>query len=342
MKVLLHAYNTCCQNKAGGVQTRIRKIYKLLKGRSVDVDYFSTFDCDLRNYDVLHVFMLDYENRGIIKCAKRLGLKVVMSSIVSISEGRKLRILRFLYKLGIPTLYKYNLEMLDSVDCIIVETPKEARYIQKYYNIDANKIYVVPNGIEKSELGGKEVFDIIPNSKYILQVGRFDANKNQLNVIKAAKNTNINVVFVGGADETTSSEYFNNCKTEAKECDNIYFLGWQPHGSPLFSSALANAHALILPSYFETFGLVALEGAINGANVCLSNTLPINDFNVFDKTLSFSPSSISDIRRTMVRAISRPKDEDIQNKVESFFNWDRVINMHLDIYKGNEYKKTNI
>ena len=333
MKILFSSYNTCCQNKAGGVQTRIRKIYELLKKRSVDVEYFSLFNSDLRNYDVLHVFMLDYENRGLIKCAKRLGLKVVLSSIVSIGEAKKLRILRLLYKLGIPTLYKYNLEMLQTVDCIIVETPRESAYIQKYYNIESNKIRVVPNGIDKPNVSGEDSFSIIPKGKYVLQIGRFDANKNQLNVIKAVKNTDVNVVFVGGPDETISSEYYDTCKAEADGCDNIIFLGWLPHGSPLFSSVLKHAHALILPSYFETFGLVALEGAINGANVCLSNTLPINDFNIFDKSLSFSPSSINEIRRVLVDVIIRPKEEGLQNKIETFFSWDRIIDMHLDIYK---------
>ena len=94
MKILLHGYNTCCQNQAGGVQTRIRKIHDLIKQRDLEVDYFSPFEIDLRNYDVLHVFRLDYETRGLIRCAKRLGLKVVLSSIVSISDGRKLKLLK--------------------------------------------------------------------------------------------------------------------------------------------------------------------------------------------------------------------------------------------------------
>lgn len=336
MKILLSSYNTCCQNKAGGVQTRIRKIYELLKLRGIQVDYFSAFDSDLRNYDVLHVFMLDYETRGLIKCAKRLGLKVILSSIVSISERRKLRILRFLTRLGIPTLYKYNREILNNVDAIIVESQKESEYIQECYNIEASKLFVIPNGIHKSDAKGEGILSIVPNKKFILQVGRFDQNKNQLNVIRAVKGTDINVVFIGGADETLSSEYFNKCKEEAKGFDNITFLGWLPQDSPLFISALRNAHALILPSFFETFGLVALEGAINGAHVCLSNTLPINDYNIFDKSLTFSPSSVSDIHNVLIDVIKRSRSNDVQAKVEEFFSWDRIIDKHLEIYTENE------
>ena len=334
MKVIFSSYNTCCQNKAGGVQTRIRKIRDLLHAKGIEVDYFSAFESDLRNYDVLHVFMLDYENRGLIKCAKRLGLKVVLSTIVSISERRKLSILRLINKLGIPTLYKYNNEILQTVDEIIVESDKEAEYIRNYYNIEDAKIHVIPNGIDKTDSIDKNNDQLLDIEKYIVQIGRFDANKNQLNVIKAVKNTDINMVFIGGPDETVSSEYYDKCRKEAEGCDNIYFLGWLPHDSPIFVSAIKHAHALILPSYFETFGLVALEGGINGVEVCLSNTLPLNDYNVFDKKLTFSPNSIKEIRNVLDGVLRRPKDTVLQKKVESFFNWDRIIDMHLDIYRG--------
>lgn len=334
MKVLFQSYPTCCQNKAGGVQTRIRKIYSLLKERNVKVDYFSTFETDLRNYDVLHIFMLGFENRGLVRCAKQLGLKVVLSSIVGIGEGKKLRISSLLNKLGIPTLYKYNLEILQMVDSIIVESQKESDYIQKYYKINSEKIYIIPNGIDVPDLSAinSERIENLPKDKYILQIGRFDANKNQINVIKAVKGTDLNIVFIGGADETDSSDYFNKCKKEAEGCSNITFMGWLSHVDSRFVSALNHAHALILPSYFETFGLVALEGAIVGAEVCLSNTLPLNDFDIFDKSLSFSPSSIEDIRNTLYEVIKRPRTTILQKKVESYFSWDRIINMHLDIY----------
>ena len=334
MKILLHGYNTCCQNQAGGVQTRIRKIYALLKQRNLEVDYFSSFEIDLRNYEVLHVFRLDYETRGLIRCAKRLGLRVVLSSIVSISGGRKLKLLKILNKFGIPTLYKYSLEILGMVDVVIVESYKESEYIQKYFGIAQDKIKIVPNGIDIPNSAGEEIYQQIGKKDYVLQIGRFDANKNQLNVIRAVKDTNINVVFIGGADETESSNYFEKCKLEAEGCDNITFLGWLTHNNPLFSSALQHAKALILPSYFETFGLVALEGAIYGAEVCLSTTLPLNDFNVFDARLTFSPSSIGEIKNVLQDVIIRPRNQVLKKKVQSYFSWDRIIDIHIDIYKG--------
>lgn len=334
MRVLLQAYNTCCQNRAGGVQTRIRKIYDLLKQRGVDVGFFSAFETDLRNYDVLHVFRLDYETRGLIRCAKSLGLKVVLSSIVSISDGKKLSLLKILNKLHIPTLYKYSVEILEMVDVIIVESYKESVYIQKYYNVSSSKIIVIPNGIDVPCPAGDDILNILGNKQYILQVGRFDANKNQLNVIRAVKGTQINMVFIGGTDETDPSTYFDACRLEAAGCENITFLGWVSHGSPLFISALQHAHALILPSYFETFGLVALEGAIYGAEVCLSKTLPINDFDVFDKSLTFSPNSPKEIRNVLEDVVKRPRNKELQKKVTYSFSWDKIIDMHIDIYKN--------
>ena len=127
--------------------------------------------------------------------------------------------------------------------------------------------------------------------------------------------------------------YREECLSEAKGCSNIHFLGWMKSDSHELKSAYANAEIVVLPSYYETFGLAAIEGASYGAKIVLSKTLPINDFNVFDKCPKIDPNNINDIKCKLLKAISEEKESLFLKKIKSTFSWDNIIDEHINIYK---------
>ena len=86
MRVLLHAYNTCCQNLAGGVQNRIRKICALLVQRNIIAELFNPYQHKIDDFDILHIFMLKGETLSLMRLAKNRGLKIVLSSIINTVE----------------------------------------------------------------------------------------------------------------------------------------------------------------------------------------------------------------------------------------------------------------
>lgn len=334
MKILFQSYNTCCQNESGGVQNRIRKIRDLLIKRGIEVDYFRAFETKIIDYDILHVFMLEEENYNLIKYAKDSGIPVVISSIVSLNTGKKVDFYRnFIDIFPIATTYQRMALSAKMADKIITETPQEASFMIKHYKVSSDRVTVIANGADPIPVGDESIFDAIGGKKkYVLQVGRFDTNKNQISVIRALRGLNFDVVFVGGP-KNMSDDYYNECISEAKGYNNIHFLGWHNAKSSLLASAYQNATIVILPSFNETFGLVALEGAMTGAHLALSKTLPICEFDVFKNTPRFSPNNLNDIRNVVVRLISQPQDEKLKQQVTSFFSWDKIIDKHLNIYK---------
>jgi len=339
MKVLFHAYNTCCQTESGGVQVRIRKIKSLLEKEGIQVDLFNPYETKLKEYDILHLFMLKEEQSGLIRIAKRIGVKVVASSITTI-EPYTLRIpfkrllQPVLNKIGFYTDDQSHYQLFHQVDHIITETPEEKGYLQKLYGIDNQTISVVPNGVDELVDSTDEIYNVLGKKcRYVMQVGRADENKNLLNVIKAVKGTDYDFVIVGGRHSLDSGEYYERCVKEAEGCHNIHFIGWLKAGSKELSSAYHNAHAVVMPSFQETFGLVASEAAMAGCNVCLSNTLPILDFNVFDRKLTFDPRNVDEIRKVLDRAMSSPKNEIVRKKAIETFSWENIIEKHIDIYK---------
>ena len=253
MKILFDSYDNCCQNKSGGVQIRMKKIFALLKEKKIDVKFFDKFADNIEDYDIVHLFKLEYQKYPMIECAKNKNKKIVLSTIMSTKIGWKKHIQKIISKLPFLSIYKINLKILNLSDALICETPDEKNYIARNYNINPNKIHVIANGVEKIEYNGTEIFKKIGGQqKYVLQVGRFDPNKNQLNVIKALKNTDINIIFIGGED-FTNKDYYSKCLAEAKNCKNIHFLGWLDKEDPLLKSAFKNADTVILPSFYETF-----------------------------------------------------------------------------------------
>lgn len=332
MKVLFHGYNICCQTDSGGVQNRIKSICSQLNQREgFEAQLFNPYEIKIKDYDILHLFKLNYENYDLIKFAKCLGKKVVLSSIVSLEESKAIR---FFGALPFGHLLKIRYNSAHLVDRIITETPQEASFIEKNYRIPVERLTVIPNGIAIRHYEGREIFEKIGNvDKYAIVVGRFDDNKNQLNVIKALKGTGVHVVFMGGP-AAWSSNYYNECIQYAGDDSHFHFLGWIDYGSELFMSALSHADTLIFPSFQETFGLVAIEAGALGCKLAMSETLPILDFNSFKQCARFDPSSIESIKQCVLSVIGNSEHSNIVELITNEFSWDKVINQHIDVYQN--------
>lgn len=333
MKVLFQSYNTCCQNEAGGVQVRMRRIHDLLIENNVQVDYFSSFESRIKDYDVLHIFSLNIETLNLMKVAKDCGKLIVLSSIVNILGGWKIDLYRKLFgKLPIMTTYKILHKTIHLADIIIAETEQERLFIHRHYLIDLNKIVVIPNGVDLDLYEGKDIYDNISGlQKYILQVGRFDNNKNQLNVIKAMKGTGIDVVFIGGGD-SKGGNYYEQCIKEAGGDRHFHFIGWLHKDDPLLKSAYHWADTLVLPSHYETFGLVAVEAGIQGAKLALSETLPILDYKCMRGVQTFKPDDIDSIRKSVTNVFNQSANEELKKQIMKEFSWEKIIEQHINIY----------
>lgn len=340
MKILIESYSTCTQNKSGGVQVRMKKIVELLKKRNVKVDFFDKFSTKVNEYDILHIFMLNCENYALIQYAKSQGLKVVISTIVPLINGKKIDLYRSCMKLPIPTTYKILIQSLQLADLLIVETPAEKRFIMKHYKINENKICIIPNGIEKCGEITNDIYDYIDSKKkYVLQVGRFDKNKNQLNIIKALKGTDIDVVFIGGAQEKNSS-YYKKCVQESKNQKNFHFLGWIDTNSSIIKSAYQNAELVIVPSYFETFGMVILEAIAAEKKVVVSNRLPILEYNIINKKDTFDPSNVNEIKDKVIKIFYSKENNVNMDNVKKNFEWNHIIDKHIECYKEILHEKS--
>ena len=168
--------------------------------------------------------------------------------------------------------------IIHDVDAMIVSTEEEKHDLVHLYGAQAAKINVVPAGVDlelfqpMDRQAAREVLGI-REERIILYVGRIEPLKGlDLLVETAAQmDTGESVrMIVVGADVNGDRE-IDRVKELAKERDledQIDFVGQVEHSDlPLYYNA---ADVCVVPSYYESFGLVALESMACGTPVVAS------------------------------------------------------------------------
>jgi D-inositol-3-phosphate glycosyltransferase len=162
-------------------------------------------------------------------------------------------------------------------DCrrIIVATEQEKEDLGHYYDALPEKVGVVPCGVNMELFRPMDKTDArrtlgLTDEKIILFVGRIDPLKGIDNLIKAIpllrSKTNVKLLVVGG--DENSREELEELKILALELnisDSVDFRGLVKHEQlPYFYNA---ADVCVVPSYYESFGLVPLEALACGTPV---------------------------------------------------------------------------
>lgn len=339
MKIAIESSNCVKQNDAGGIQMRIGNYLHHLLAHGTDVVLFDKWNHKISGFDILHIFKVNYEDYRLAQRAKESGTAVVISSVIPIGNSSRIAIGRLLGKLHIHTPYYFFNEMLKMADAILPQTNLEKIFIHRHYKVPFSKLHVIPNGVNSNVQNGdpeliRNYFNV--GKKTVLCVGRFDTNKNQLSLIRALRDDEIPVIFVGGPDPF-QKDYYEQCLKEAGR--NMYFTGWLDNQNPLLASAYANAQVVALLSHQEIFGNSLIEGGSVGANLVATDVLPISDWGIEEYCKTVNVKQIANIRETIISEYNRPLKQGTAKTFMEKFSWDAVTRMHLSVYKQVLVKK---
>ncbi|UCH50902.1 MAG: glycosyltransferase [Chloroflexota bacterium] len=166
-------------------------------------------------------------------------------------------------------------EVIDSCHRIIASTAKEREYLIKHYGASPDKTAVIPCGVNldlfkpvDKETARKELG--LDHQKVILFVGRIDPLKgleHLLGAMSYIEGEKPPLLMVVGGDEH-SQEQVQMLQQMAKDLrikDQVSFVGSVAQDRlPLFYSA---ADVCAIPSYYESFGMVALESLACGTPI---------------------------------------------------------------------------
>ncbi len=214
----------------------------------------------------------------------------------------------------LPLLPHYRFLMKCSVQrakaLVFVSHAHKERFSKNYpalFNA-ASVVKVIPNGLDGFWLNNiPQVKDRLVNkdSKKIIYVGRFDKNKNLPSVIKAVEfarknDPKIVLILVGGSLEQLKklcaiSDLPSWVTVEGVIDDKRHLLTLY-RGSSVF----------IMPSFYETFGLVYLEALSQGCPFIYTANEGVDGyFNDDDFAISIHPKDINEIAKSILILIDR-------------------------------------
>jgi D-inositol-3-phosphate glycosyltransferase len=175
--------------------------------------------------------------------------------------------------------------VLRLADRIVAATPAELAQLQWLYEAEPRKIVVIPPGVDVSHFypippdEAKEVIGVPPCEDMLLFVGRIEPLKGLDTLIQSIgqmqkQNVYVCLAVIGGdpdnSPEAQSAEMarVQTLRQEAGLSDLITFLGKRSQDTlPYYYSA---ADVVVVPSYYESFGMVALEAMACGTPVVAS------------------------------------------------------------------------
>ncbi len=164
--------------------------------------------------------------------------------------------------------------LLQSVDCVIAATAEERTQMMRYCGVSASRIQVIPCGVDLELFVPhdrrlmRERFGLNPQRPVVLFAGRLDPFKGPDVLLRAAAlmEQDAQIVIVGGA--LSGDKDVQNLQILATELGiepRVRFLGAQLQ--EVLPQLYSAADVTVVPSYHESFGLVAVESLACGTPV---------------------------------------------------------------------------
>ncbi len=247
-------------------------------------------------------------------------------------------------------------KVISKANRIIAATLAEKSQLEFLYEAPSSKISVIPPGVDirhfypiaKDE--AKEVVGVPENTHTILYVGRIEPLKGIDLLIRAIsiiqKNGDLeccphNLVIIGG-EPNAKTEDMNAEMARLQDMvedlgieNFVIFLGKQDQQMlPYYYSA---AEVVVMPSHYESFGMVALEAMACGTPVVASQVGGLA-FLVRDGETGFVVPG-NDVQKLAKRLVELIKNKELRDKLGSnsvqyaqLYAWENISEKMIEVY----------
>jgi glycosyltransferase involved in cell wall biosynthesis len=337
MKILLLARSTL-YTQPGGDTVQIVETAKALNETHFSADiHLKGESIPFMNYDLVHFFNLG-RPADILPYLPQIRVPIVVSTIfVEYDKGRFQYLIEYAKTIGrwingsdsypgwlyIQMRHKKAIQLvLDRAKFLITTTPKEAQRLKENWVLEKTP-RTISLGLNEQYL---KKFKSIDRSGALV-VGRLESLKNQKAAILAANDLKLPLKVIGNAARNQAN-YAEECKKIANE--NVSFLPFMETEDLILE--YRKAELLILPSQFETFGLVALEAWSQGCKLVLSKNIESDEF-FADKAVFFDPNDKEGLLKAIETAKNTTPKPPSKSELESL-SWSTIVNEVVRIYEA--------
>lgn len=260
--------------------------------------------------------------------------------------------------------YRINGErqVLRRANRIVVATLAELTQLRFLYHADDKKLVTIPPGVDVSHFypipsdEAKMYVGLKPEDRMVLFVGRIEPLKGVDTLIQAMcclqlkdKRRPVHLAIIGGEPSASREQMTAEMVRLQKLCDElamgqtVVFLGLRDQDKlPYYYSA---AEVLVMPSHYESFGMVALEAMACGTPVIASEvgglaylvrdgetgfTIPDQEPEKLCEKISWLLNDKALHESMSQRAVEYAQD----------YAWERIAPQILDVYKSLVESKT--
>ena len=259
-----------------------------------------------------------------------------------------------------PKRIEVESELVQDMDRLIAATALDKEQMVELYGADPERIVVIPLGVDltmfrpvpRAEAMSAIGIELPSTHRLILFVGRLDPVKGldtllraicKLTELEPDLSKTLSVAVIGGdvdnsgTDHSEELECLDKLKDNAGIRDLVVFLGSRAQDTlPYYYSA---AEVCVVPSHYESFGLVALEAMACGTPVLASRVGGLQH-TVEDRVTGFlvpaaDPDALADKLRLLL-CDSDLRDRMGRNARQSAqaYTWASVASHVLDVYTG--------
>ncbi|KAF0107166.1 MAG: D-inositol-3-phosphate glycosyltransferase [Anaerolineaceae bacterium] len=246
-------------------------------------------------------------------------------------------------------------QVLRRADRIIAATLAEHAQLEWLYKAEARKITILPPGVDTCHFypipadEARQFIGLKPEDRMILFVGRVEPLKGLDTLIRAVAclrptdcGEPVHLAVIGGDPEASPEAMTAEMARIQQLCDNlclgkmVVFLGKRGQDTlPYYYSA---AEVLVMPSHYESFGMVALEAMACGTPVIASQvgglaflvqdgvtgyTVPAEDHDALCAKLALLLGDES-LRRQMGRAAAESARS---------YDWEKIAKQIVGVYE---------
>jgi glycosyltransferase involved in cell wall biosynthesis len=210
-------------------------------------------------------------------------------------------------------------------DMLLPNAEGEAAHIRSDLGV-LTESCVVPNAIDV-DLFKPHFLDPRPEGTVIC-VGRVEPHKNQLGLIRAMRGTTgVNLTIVG-PPHPHHQAYYARCREESGS--EVTMIAEVPHED--LPDLYAQHRTHVLPSWYETTGLVSLEAAASGCTVVTTSRGHAREYLASDAWYC-DPAHPASIRRAVEAAVAAAPSPPLLERISTHYTWSHTARATLDAYE---------
>jgi glycosyltransferase involved in cell wall biosynthesis len=320
MKVLYATYPWAFETPGGG-EIQLLKYEQYLKASDLDIVRHDPWVGGLVHADIVHFFSCMGGSLHFCNYVKDKGKPLVISASLWLTEKTKND-----YPVGEIAA------QLALADKIIVNGDVEAEQLAAVLHLKREKFITVRNACDPvftapaDPLLFRKRFGV--SEPFLLNVGNIEPRKNQLNLIRASRSLNIDLIVVG---HVRDADYAARCREEGG--DRFRYLGALDHEDPLLRSAYVACAVFCLPSTLETPGLAAIEAAAAGARLVITEVGSAREYFGGDAYYVASYDVI-DMAAKIKCALAEPVNPGLRKRMAERFTWVDTVKPLAELYRS--------